>query len=113
MLDLLLRCTKTRLNNVNNAGQNILHVAALFADVQSMEMLIASRLCGMNLGARENQGRTAQEAFEDRTLAAEVMLRIVFDRLLEQTGYAGGVDDEEEDEQNEQFVDAMEDLSLI
>jgi ankyrin repeat protein len=116
MLDLLLRCPKTRLDNVNNAGQNILHFAALYADLQSMEMLIASRLCGMSLDTRDSQGRTAKEAFEDRTFAADARLRMVFDRLLEKAGQGDDVgragEDDDEDEEEEQFVDAVEVLSL-
>jgi ankyrin repeat protein len=37
MLDLLLQCSETKLDNVNNAGQTILHFVALRADLKSLE----------------------------------------------------------------------------
>jgi ankyrin repeat protein len=85
MLD-LLRCPETKLDNINNAGQTILHFAALHADLKSLEMLISSRLCDMSLDARDSQGRTAREAFECRTFPADVRLRMALDRLLEKAG---------------------------
>lgn len=114
MLDLLLRFPDTRLNNVNKAGQTILHFAALHADLKSLEMLISSRLCGISLDARDSQGGSAREAFEDRTFPPDVRLRMVFDRLLERASrqadawHAG----DDEDEEEEQFVDALEVLTL-
>jgi ankyrin repeat protein len=113
-LDLLLRCLETKLDNVNNAGQTILHSAALHADQKSMEMLISSRLCGMSLDARDNQGRTAREAFEDRTFPADARLRIVFDRLLEKASREADAwhADDDQDEGEELFVDAFEVLTM-
>jgi hypothetical protein len=58
MLDLLLSMSRTKLDNINNAGQTILNFAALYADLKSLEMLISSRLCGMSLDTRDSQGRS-------------------------------------------------------
>ncbi len=119
MLDLLLGCPDTTLHNINNAGQTILHFAALYADLKSMEMLISSKLYGMSLDARDCQGRTAREAFEDRTFLPDVRLRMVFDSLLDKASREANAqpddegDDEDDDEEDQQFMDAFEDLPLV
>jgi ankyrin repeat protein len=114
MLDLLLRCPETKLDNINNAGQTILHFAALYADLRSLEMLISSRLCGANVEARDSQGRTAREAFEDRTFPADVRMRMVFDRLLEKASREAKAwhADDDQGEGEEEFVDAFEVLNI-
>lgn len=67
-----------------------------------MEMLISSRLCGVSLDARDNRGRSATEAFEDRMFPPDLRVRMVFDRLLERASRQADVwhagDDEDEEE---------------
>lgn len=73
----------TKLDNINNAGQTMLHFAALYTDVQSMKMLTSSRICELSLDARDKQGRTARETFEDWTFTQDDQLRVAFNALLE------------------------------
>ena len=93
MLALLLKQPSTRFNNVNNTGLTILHFAALHADLRSLEILSTHSLNGVNIEARDKQGRTAQEAFEHRTFPPDAILRKAFENLLEKVSQTENLGD--------------------
>jgi len=85
VLGVLLNDPKTRFDNVK-AGLTTLHMAALHADLKTLELLAASSISGVDPGARDESGRTAQEMFEQRNPATDGALRRRFDSLMEKAG---------------------------
>ena len=82
MLELLLNHADTKMDNVNNACQTILHVAALHADLRSLELLASSSLSGVSPASRDGKGKTAREVFEARTFPPDANVRRTFKTLL-------------------------------
>ena len=103
-LEVLLRYG-ARFDYTNQSGQTALHVAAMHGSLSGMEMLIGASMDGIYIAARDSKNRTAIEAFEDRVAPPEG-----FRQKLEQLfGYARSFAGHEDDV-DETFVDASEDL---
>lgn len=91
MLDLLLQCPDTKLDNVNNVGQKMLHFVGLYADLRRMEMLTSERICGLRRDARDKQGRTARMAFERTFTPNEQFCRAFDGEVVDAIGEASMV----------------------
>lgn len=104
---------------VNRFGQSILHILAQSADAEMMRILTAARMKGLEVGRRDNMGKTPRQMFEDRPGICEerefLDLRQAFAELLASVGTGGDVaveddtssvmsDSDDEDE----YFDAME-----
>jgi ankyrin repeat protein len=58
-------------DQVNKVGSTILHVAALEGDIATVQILQAANLTGLDLDAKDGNGRTAFEVFKTRTSVVE------------------------------------------
>jgi ankyrin repeat protein len=67
--------------HVNAAGSTLFHVAALEADVRTLEILIAARLSGGNANGRDRNGKTALEISRLRRAAPDGF-KEVFEQLI-------------------------------
>lgn len=120
MLDVLLR-HGVKFDKKNRFGWTVLHVAALYADLQSLDMLTSNGLKGADVEAKDDKGRTPRQAFDDRPDQL-VGLREAFERLLQrvedfnhdQLEIIEIMDDYEDhsSQSDREFFDSLETLSL-
>jgi ankyrin repeat protein len=106
-LELLIR-HGVRYGNVNKLGFTVLHVAALYSSIETMDILVSAQMQGVDLLAMDLKGRTAEETFQYRVGFSEG-LRVSFERLLNSVNRDPG---DNEDGDTDAFVDALEDLGL-
>jgi ankyrin repeat protein len=100
----LLLGQSINLGHTNRYGWTALHVAALYGDEKTLQMLASARLVGIDSEAKDLKGRTAKEAFKTRHESPNE-LKMGFENLLT------SIEDVEkavEDEDCETFVDALE-----
>lgn len=61
---------------VNKRGWTILHFVAAHADLSVLQILASSHLCGLDIGALDNQGKTPMDRFLERqTLPRDILER--------------------------------------
>jgi hypothetical protein len=78
----------------NALGKTILHVAAEWGDVPTLQLLAAAQLQGLEIDAKTHEGKTAMLAVVERTSVFDP-LRIAFSELLrsiEATNRAEGIE---------------------
>jgi ankyrin repeat protein len=81
----LLLANGIRYNTINNSGSNILHAAALEADVRTVQILAAARLLGLDCEAKDGNGKTLREVFDTRFNAPQGFGE-AFESLLDSLG---------------------------
>jgi Ankyrin repeats (3 copies) len=117
MVAVLLR-HGARADYSNKYGQTVLHIAAQWADVRTVELLAEARLQGLSTANRDCKGKTATEVFATRTTPPPPPppppgFEDAFGKLVDQVRRSEAA--EEEDGPNEQdvFVDAVEMHDLV
>jgi ankyrin repeat protein len=68
----------------NRQNQNILHLAALHAGTECMELLVSANIGSLNINARDSKGYTSMDYFETRRLRSLELDR-AFQTLLRST----------------------------
>jgi len=95
----------------NRWGHTVLHQAAVFADIQTLQIIIEANLCNVSIDTRSNNGFTAAQLAADREDAPdgflakfEAMITNVQSTRIVEIGSVSSEGDSESDE----FEDAAE-----
>ena len=104
---------------VNNSGYTILHILAIFGDVNCAGVLQQARLRGVDPDAKDRKGKTATQLLMERfappeglIAAFETLLESIrkanTDPLVEEVQEEPGGEETEEETEEEEFVEAPE-----
>jgi ankyrin repeat protein len=99
-------------HHVNKDRQTVLHIAATAGDIETLQILAAASLTGLDPGAQDCRGWTASQTFEKR-LGVSDATKDAFRTLIESVNEADKMIRREEDgdisrDEGEEFFDALE-----
>lgn len=103
VFEVLLR-HRARVDYTNGFGQALLHIAASWAKVRAVELLMNARLSGLGVETRDCKDRTAWEVFMAR-FAPQAGFASAFERLIDHIA--------EVENEVEVFVDVVEMHDLV
>jgi ankyrin repeat protein len=86
---ILLREHGAKMKHISGTGNTILHLAAKYADVETMQVLIHESLGGLNASEENSDGRTPETIFNERCLQ-ESFGEGVRDKFKDLLGMCGG-----------------------
>lgn len=94
----------------NTFGNTVLHLVAMFGNIETMDILTSRKLHGLDVHAKNRKDMTAVQEFESRALVSDE-LRKAFQRLLSSVELPVTSQGHFDDDIGDVFVDAVESLN--